>query len=62
MFVHTLLNLECHLEIMKTPRVGEILKSPRGPTPVPNDQGENIHLLKKHVGTLFLGQILRLAI
>ena len=39
-FVRTLLNSECHLEILKTPGVVEILKSPSGPTPVPDDQVE----------------------
>ena len=45
MFVRTLLNPECHLEILKTPGVVEILKSPSGPTPVPDDQVENVRLL-----------------
>jgi len=55
MFVRTLLNPECHLEILKTPGVVEILKSPSGPTPVPNDQVENVRLLEKHVGACFFG-------
>ena len=55
MFVRTLLNPECHLEILKTPGVVEILKSPNGPTPVPDDQIENVLLLEKHVGACFFG-------
>ena len=55
MFVRTLLNPECHLEILKTPGVVEILKSPSGPTPVPDDQVENVRLLEKHVGDCFCG-------
>ena len=55
MFIRTLLNPECHLEIMKTPGVVEILKSPSGPTPVPDDQVENVRLLEKHVGDCFFG-------
>ena len=46
MFVRTLLNPECHLEILKTPGVVEILKSPSGPTPVPEEQIENVRLLE----------------
>ena len=55
MFVRTLLNPECHLEIVKTPGVVEILKSPSGPTPVPEEQIENVRLLEKHVGDFFCG-------
>jgi transcription termination/antitermination protein NusG len=55
MFIRTLLNPECHLEILKTPGVVEILKSPSGPTPVPDDQVENVRLLEKHVGACFFG-------
>ena len=55
MFVRTLLNPECHLEILKTPGVVEILKSPSGPTPVPDNQVENLRLLEKHVGDCFFG-------
>jgi transcriptional antiterminator NusG len=55
MFVCTMLNPECHLEILKTPGVVEILKSPSGPTPVPEEQIENIRLLEKHVGSCFFG-------
>ena len=55
MFVRTLLNPECHLEILKTPGVVEILKSLSGPTPVPEEQIENVRLLEKHVGACFFG-------
>ena len=55
MFVRILLNPECHLEILKTPGVVEILKSPSGPTPVPEEQIENVRLLEKHVGDCFCG-------
>ena len=55
MFVRTLLNPACHLEILKTPGVVEILKSPSGPTPVPEEQIENVRLLEKHVGDCFCG-------
>ena len=40
LFVRTLLNPECHLEILKTPGVVEILKSPSGSTPVSEEQIE----------------------
>ena len=53
MFIRALLNPECHLEIIKTPGVVEILKSTRGPTPVPDDQIANVRLLEKHVGDCF---------
>ena len=53
MFIRTLLNPECHLEILKTPGVVEILKSPSGPIPVPDYQIENVRLLEKHVGDCF---------
>ena len=53
MFIRALLNPECHLEIIKTPGVVEILKSTRGPTPVPDDQITNVRLLEKHVGDCF---------
>ena len=55
MFIRALLNPECHLEIIKTPGVVEILKSTSGPTPVPDDQIENVRLLEKHVGDCFYG-------
>jgi transcription termination/antitermination protein NusG len=53
MFIRTLLNPVRHLEILKTPGVVEILKSPSGPIPVPDDQVENVRLLEKHVGACF---------
>ena len=53
MFIRALLNPECHLEIIKTPGVVEILKSTSGPTPVPDDQIANVRLLEKHVGDFF---------
>jgi transcription antitermination factor NusG len=56
MFIRTLLKPECHLEILKTPGVDEILKSPSGPTPVPDDQVENGRLLEKNVGACFFGK------
>jgi len=52
-FIRALLNPECHLEIIKTPGVVEILKSTSGPTPVPDDQIANVRLLEKHVGDCF---------
>ena len=55
MFIRALLNPESHLEILKTPGVVEILKSPSGPTPVPEEQIENVRLLEKHVGDCFCG-------
>ena len=55
MFIRALLNSECHLEILKTPGVVEILKSSSRPTPVPDDQIENVRLLEKHVGACFFG-------
>ena len=55
MFIRALLNPEIHLEVLKTPGVVEILKSPSGPTPVPDDQVENVRLLEKHVGACFFG-------
>ena len=53
MFIRALLNPKYHLEILKTPGVVEILKSPSGPTPVPDEQIENVRLLEKHVGACF---------
>jgi len=55
MLVCTQLNPECHLEIMKTPRVVEMLKSSSGPIPVPEEQIENVRLLEKHVEACFCG-------
>jgi transcription termination/antitermination protein NusG len=53
MFIRTLLNPECHLGILKTPGVVEILKSPIGPTPVLDEQVKNVRLLEKLVGACF---------
>ena len=39
----------------KNTAVVEILKSQSGPTPVPDDQIENVRLLEKHVGVCFFG-------
>ena len=55
MFIRALLNAEYHLQIIKTPGVVEILRSQNGPTPVPNEQIENVRLLEKHVGDCFYG-------
>ena len=55
MFIRALLNPEYHLQILKTPGVVEILRSQNGPTPVPNEQIENVRLLEKHVGDCFCG-------
>jgi len=55
MFIRALLNAEHHLEILKTPGVVEILKSPSGPIPVPDEQVENVRLLEQHVGECFSG-------
>ena len=55
MFIRTSLDPECHLEIVKTPGVIDILKSASGPTPVPEDQIKNVLLLEKHVGDFFFG-------
>ena len=54
-FIRALLNPEYHLQILKTPGVVEILKSSSGPTPVPEEQIENVRLLEKHVGDCFCG-------
>ena len=40
---------------MKTPGVVEILRNRKGPTPVPDDQVENVRILEKHVGDCFHG-------
>tara|TARA_B100001250_G_scaffold403972_1_gene419214 strand:+ start:1193 stop:1729 length:537 start_codon:yes stop_codon:yes gene_type:complete len=55
MFIRSILNHECHLEILKTPGVVEILKSQNGPTPVPNEQIRNVLLLEGYVGDCFFG-------
>ena len=55
MFFRALLDSEKHLEILKTPGVVEILKNRKGPTPVPDEQVENVRILEKHVGDCFHG-------
>ena len=49
-FVNALLNAEKHLEILKTPGVVEILKNTNGPSPIPEEQMENVRLLENHIG------------
>jgi len=44
-----------HLEILKTPGVVEILRNKKGPTPVPDEQVENVLILEKHLGDCFHG-------
>jgi transcription antitermination factor NusG len=58
MFLHALLDSESHLEVLKTPGVVEILQNRKGPTPVPNEQVENVRILEKHVGDCFHGKYL----
>jgi len=36
--------------------VVEILRNRKGPTPVPDDQVENVRILEKHVGDCFHGK------
>ena len=55
MFFRALLDSEKHLEVLKTPGVVEILRNRKGPTPVPDEQVENIRILEKHVGDCFHG-------
>jgi len=55
MFFRSLLNTESHLEVLKTPGVVEILRNRKGPTPVPDEQVENVRILEKHVGDCFHG-------
>jgi len=55
MFFRALLDSESHLEVMKTPGVVEILRNRQGPTPVPEEQIENVLILEKHVGDCFYG-------
>jgi transcription antitermination factor NusG len=55
MFFRALLDSEKHLEILKTTGVVEILKNRKGPTPVPDEQVENVRILEKHVGECFYG-------
>ena len=55
MFFRALLDSEKHLEILKTTGVVEILKNRKGPTPVQDEQVENVLILEKHVGECFYG-------
>ena len=55
MFFRVLLDSESHLEVLKTPGVVEILRNRNGPTPVPDEQIENVRILEKHVGDCFYG-------
>ncbi len=55
MFFRVLLDSESHLEVLKTPGVVEILRNRNGPTPVPDEQIENVRILEKHVGDCFHG-------
>ena len=55
MFLRSLLNSERHLEVLKTPGVVEVLQNMKGPTPVPDEQIENVRILEKHVGDCFYG-------
>ena len=55
MFFRTLLDTESHLVVLKTPGVVEILRNRQGPTPVPDEQVENVRILEKHVGDCFHG-------
>ena len=53
MFIHTLLNPEIHLEILKTYGVTDLMKNSRGPIPVPDHEIENVCLLETHIGECF---------
>ena len=55
MFFRRLLDSESHLEVLKTPGVVEILRNSKGPTPVPDEQIENVRILEKYVGECFHG-------
>jgi len=55
MFFRAYLDSESHLEVLKTPGVVEILQNRKGPTPVPDEQVENVRILEKHVGDCFYG-------
>ena len=55
MFFRALLDSEKHLEILKTTGVVEILRNRSGPTPVQDEQVENVLILEKHVGECFYG-------
>ena len=55
MFFRALLDMERHLEVLKTPGVVEILQNRKGPSPVPDEQVENVRILENHVGHCFYG-------
>ena len=55
MFLRALLDSESHLEVLKTPGVVEVLQNRKGPTPVPDEQVENVLILEKYVGDCFYG-------
>ena len=56
MFFRALLDLERHLDVLKTPGVVEILRNRKGPTPVLDEQVENVRILEKHLGDCFHGK------
>lgn len=56
MFFRALLDSERQLEVLKTPGVVDILRNNNGPTPVPDEQVENVLILEKHVGDCFCGK------
>ena len=58
MFLRALLDSESHLEVLKTPGVVEVLQNRKGPTPVPDEQVENVRILENHVGDCFHGKYL----
>ena len=55
MFFRALLDSGSHLEVLKTPGVVEVLRTRKGPTPVPDEQVENVLILQKYVGDCFYG-------
>ena len=55
MFFRALLDSESHIEVLQTPGVVEILRNRKGPTPVPDEQVENVQILEKYVGECFHG-------
>ena len=55
MFLRALLDSESHPEVLKTTRVVEVLRNRKGPTPVPDEQVENVRILEKNVRDCFHG-------
>ncbi len=49
LFIQTELNVDLHLEILKTYGVIDILKNEQGPISIPEDQIEKVRLLEEHV-------------